>query len=94
MKRKIIEVVAGVLMRPNGDYLLGSRPEGKPYAGYWEFPGGKVEAGEGFLQALTRELHEEMGIKLTRASYWQTRVHHYEHASVRLRFFRVWEWQG
>jgi len=94
MKRKIIEVVAGVLMRPNGDYLLGSRPEGKPYAGYWEFPGGKVEAGEGFLQALARELNEEMGIKMTRASYWQTRVHHYEHASVRLRFFRVWEWQG
>jgi 8-oxo-dGTP diphosphatase len=94
MEKKIIEVVAGVLTRPDGDFMLGSRPEGKPYAGYWEFPGGKVEAGESWLEALARELQEEMGILLTRASYWQTRVHHYEHASVRLRFFRVWEWQG
>ncbi|WP_293238318.1 Nudix family hydrolase [Paludibacterium sp.] len=91
---RIIEVVAGVLMRPDGGYMLGSRPEGKPYAGYWEFPGGKVEPGESFEQALARELEEEMGIRMTRASYWLTRVHHYEHASVRLRFFRVWEWQG
>ncbi|BEV73497.1 Nudix family hydrolase [Paludibacterium sp. THUN1379] len=91
---KIIEVVAGVLTRPDGSYMLGSRPEGKPYAGYWEFPGGKVEPGESFEQALARELAEEMGIRMTRASYWQTREHHYEHASVRLRFFRVWDWQG
>ncbi|TDR81448.1 Nudix family hydrolase [Paludibacterium purpuratum] len=91
---RIIEVVAGVLMRPDGSYMLGSRPEGKPYAGYWEFPGGKVEAGESFEQALARELDEEMGIRMSRASFWLTRVHHYEHASVRLHFFRVWDWQG
>jgi len=94
MHKKIIEVVAGILLRPNGDFLLGSRPHGKPYAGYWEFPGGKVESGESFLQALAREFQEEMGIGLLRASYWQTRVHHYEHASVRLRFFLVHEWSG
>jgi 8-oxo-dGTP diphosphatase len=94
MHKKIIEVVAGILLRPNGDFLLGSRPQGKPYAGYWEFPGGKVESGESFLQALAREFQEEMGIGLLRASYWQTRVHHYEHASVRLRFFLVHEWSG
>jgi 8-oxo-dGTP diphosphatase len=94
MTAKIIEVVAGVLMRPNGAYMLGSRPQGKPYAGYWEFPGGKVEPGESFEAALARELDEEMGIRVTRASYWMTREHHYEHASVRLRFFRVWDWDG
>jgi 8-oxo-dGTP diphosphatase len=94
MDRKIIEVVAGVLLQPNGDFLLGSRPQGKPYAGYWEFPGGKVEPGETLLQALAREFQEEMGIELISASYWQTRVHHYEHASVRLRFFLVREWKG
>lgn len=92
--RKIIEVVAGVLLRPDGSYLLGSRPQGKPYAGYWEFPGGKVEPGETFEQALARELAEELGIRTGRTGYWLTREHVYEHASVRLRFYRVWDWQG
>ena len=91
---KIIEVVAGVLMRPDGSFMLGSRPQGKPYAGYWEFPGGKVEPGESALQALARELQEEMAITVTHATPWLTRLHHYEHASVHLRFFRVWDWQG
>ncbi|AXE28993.1 Nudix family hydrolase [Chromobacterium phragmitis] len=91
---KIIDVVAGALMRPDGSFMLGSRPEGKPYAGYWEFPGGKVEAGETPLEALKREFHEEMGIVVTAATPWLTKVHHYEHASVHLRFFRIWDWQG
>ncbi|PXX42859.1 Nudix family hydrolase [Aquitalea magnusonii] len=91
---KIIEVVAGVLMRPDGSFMLGSRPQGKPYAGYWEFPGGKVEPGESALQALVRELQEEMAITVTHATPWLSRLHHYEHASVHLRFFRVWDWQG
>jgi 8-oxo-dGTP diphosphatase len=91
---KIIEVVAGVLMRPDGSFMLGSRPQGKPYAGYWEFPGGKVEPGESAIEALVRELQEEMAITVTHATPWLTRVHHYEHASVHLRFFRVWDWQG
>ena len=91
---KIIEVVAGALMRPDGSFMLGDRPEGKPYAGYWEFPGGKVEPGESGEQALARELHEEMGIEMLAATPWLTKVHHYEHASVRLHFFRVWSWRG
>lgn len=90
----MIEVVAGVLMQADGSYMLGSRPEGKSWAGYWEFPGGKVEAGESLLQALARELMEEMAIRVEQASYWMTREHHYQHASVRLHFFRVWAWQG
>ena len=47
-----IDVAVGILMKPNGDVLLGQRPAGKPYDGYWEFPGGKVEPGEAIFDAL------------------------------------------
>lgn len=77
-----------------GNFLLAQRPEGKAYAGYWEFPGGKVEEGETLLHALERELHEELGIKIAGAYPWLTRLHIYTHASVRLNFFRITEWQG
>ena len=87
-------VVAGALMRPDGSFMLGSRPEGKPYAGYWEFPGGKVEPGETPFAALVREFNEEMGIRVEAATPWLTRVHHYEHATVELRFYRIWRWAG
>ncbi|WP_293764029.1 Nudix family hydrolase [uncultured Aquitalea sp.] len=92
--KKIIDVVAAALIRPDGRFLLGSRPAGKPYAGYWEFPGGKVEPGESAQAALARELDEEMGIVVRHATPWLTKVHHYEHASVKLQFFRVWAWDG
>lgn len=90
----LIEVVAAVLTRPNGEVMLASRPAGKVYAGYWEFPGGKVEAGESLGHALARELKEELGITAVRATRWITRVFAYPHATVRLNFFRVWSWQG
>ena len=90
----ITEVVAGVLIQPSGRILLAQRPPGKAYAGYWEFPGGKVEPGEPLEAALARELHEELGIMVSRAHRWITRVFTYPHATVRLNFFRVFEWQG
>jgi 8-oxo-dGTP diphosphatase len=74
--------------------LLAQRPPGKVYAGYWEFPGGKVEPGESLEAALARELQEELGIVVSRAHRWITRMFDYPHASVRLNFFRVFEWQG
>ena len=96
MTQKLVHVVAAVILNEQGEFLLSSRPEGKPYAGYWEFAGGKVEAGEAELEALQRELYEELGIRIHAATPWLTKIHHYEHASVLLRFFRVLprEWQG
>jgi 8-oxo-dGTP diphosphatase len=89
-----LEVVAAVIMRPDGSFLLGQRPAGKVYAGYWEFPGGKVEAGEAPLAAIERELKEELGIEVRAAYPWLIREYDYAHAAVRLRFFRVTEWAG
>ena len=82
---KIVEVAAAVMLRAAGsEFLLARRPEGKVYAGYWEFPGGKVEAGETVREALVRELREELGISVTACSPWLTRVFTYPHATVRL----------
>ena len=84
----------GVLIRPDGAFLLTSRPPGKVYAGYWEFPGGKVEAGESVEAALARELHEELGLEVTRSERWRIELMSYEHARVRLNFCKVLEWRG
>ena len=89
----ITEVAAAVIERP-GEFLLAQRPEGKPYPGYWEFPGGKIEAGEDPRAALARELYEELGIRIREATPWITRVYAYTHATVRLHFFRVTAWEG
>jgi 8-oxo-dGTP diphosphatase len=89
-----VEVAAAVIERADGSFLLAQRPAGKVYAGWWEFPGGKVEPGEPATQALARELHEELGIDVKRAYPWITRVHFYEHATVMLHFFRVVAWSG
>ncbi len=94
MTRPITHVAAGVLVRDDGEFLLGSRPEGKPYAGYWEFPGGKLEPGESALAALKRELNEEMGIEVVTAYPWLTQEFIYPHATVRLHFFQVTRWKG
>lgn len=92
--RKPVEVAVGVLIAPDGRFLLTSRPEGKVYAGHWEFPGGKVEPGETVEQALRRELHEELGITIGRADPWHVSMHDYPHALVRLHFCKVFEWSG
>jgi 8-oxo-dGTP diphosphatase len=91
---KITEVAAAVIERPDGGFLLAQRPEGKPYPGYWEFPGGKIEPGEDARAALVRELREELDIEVTAATPWITRVYAYTHATVRLHFFRVTAWKG
>jgi 8-oxo-dGTP diphosphatase len=92
--RKHTEVAVGILIREDGALLLSTRPEGKPYAGYWEFPGGKLEAGETVEQALRRELHEELGITIAGAEAWKVTEHDYPHALVRLHFCKVRAWRG
>ena len=90
----MIEVAAAVIQRPDGRFLLAQRPHGKVYAGYWEFPGGKVEPGEDAARALFRELHEELGIDVRSPYPWITREHVYPHGHVRLNFYRVLDWSG
>jgi 8-oxo-dGTP diphosphatase len=83
-----------VIERADGAFLLAQRPAGKVYAGWWEFPGGKIHDGESAETALARELQEELGVEVRCAYPWIVREHVYEHAHVRLNFFRVTDWAG
>jgi 8-oxo-dGTP diphosphatase len=92
--RVAVDVAVGVLINTSDEFLLTSRPDGKVYAGYWEFPGGKVEPGESIEQALKRELHEELGIVIGAAHPWKVELMDYPHARVRLHFCKVFDWSG
>lgn len=91
---KPVDVAVGILIRENGDVLLAQRPVGKPYAGYWEFPGGKVEHDEPIADALRREFEEELGIKVLLSEPWCGVEYVYPHAHVRLHFFLIRHWHG
>lgn len=93
-KTNPIDVAVGILIKENGDVLMAQRPTGKPYEGYWEFPGGKVEAGETCEEALKREFIEELGITIQTAKAWCGVEYVYPHAHVRLHFFISKEWKG
>ncbi len=96
--RVVVQVAVGVLFRPDGAFLMTTRPVGKAYAGYWEFPGGKVETGETVQDALRRELHEELGIVLGHKTgdvvSWKSETVDYPHALVCLHFCKVFAWTG
>jgi len=94
--RSVVHVAVGVLLRADGAFLLTSRPSGKPYAGYWEFPGGKFEPGESGPQALARELKEELSIEidLHQTHMWQSQQVDYPHALVELHFYKVSAFAG
>lgn len=92
--RAPVDVAVGILIQADGSFLLTSRPSGKAYAGYWEFPGGKLEAGETVQDALRRELHEELGILIESAETWKVAMVDYPHALVRLSFCKVFRWSG
>jgi 8-oxo-dGTP diphosphatase len=92
--RPVVDVAVGILIKTDGSFLLTSRPAGKVYEGYWEFPGGKLEAGETVEDALRRELLEELGIRVEAAQPWQVDLVDYPHALVRLNFCKVLAWSG
>ena len=92
--RQLVQVAVGVLIRSDDAFLLTSRPEGKAYAGYWEFPGGKLEVSETVAQALARELQEEIGITIEDCDAWKTEQIDYPHALVQLNFCKVRRWSG
>ena len=90
---RVVPVVAGILWR--GDrFLAVCRPEGKPRAGAWECPGGKVDPGETPEEALARELGEELGVRPLTASLWREVRHDYPELSVALRFYHVTRFEG
>ena len=97
---KVIHVAVAILQKSNDHFLLASRPQGKGWAGWWEFPGGKIEAGESAEQALSRELQEELGVTPTCIQQWLTRRYDYPAThdsvakSVHLHFYFVTQWQG
>jgi 8-oxo-dGTP diphosphatase len=90
----VVDVAVGVLIDARGRFLLTSRPAGKVYAGWWEFPGGKLEGGESVVAALARELHEELGIDVVDVEPWHVTRMDYAHARVRLHFCKVLAWRG
>ena len=94
MTAAVTRVAAAVIVRGDGSVLLAQRPSGKPYAGYWEFPGGKLEPGESPRHALDRELAEELGLTVRRAAPWIVQEFVYPHAHVELNFFRVFGYDG
>lgn len=94
--RTPVDVAVGILQRADGALLFTSRPLGKVYAGYWEFPGGKLERGESVEQALARELAEELGLAVNPRDVrrWREQLVDYPHALVRLYFCRLARWGG
>jgi len=94
LNRPVTEVAAGILLDAEGRYLLGQRPEGKPYAGYWEVPGGKIEKGESVFAALKRELKEELGIDIESSEDLVVLEYDYPHAYVRLHVSIIRKWIG
>ena len=93
-ERAVVDVAVGVLIKSDASFLLTSRPRGKVYESYWEFPGGKLEAGESVAQALRRELLEELGIVVADVQRWREELVDYPHALVRLHFCKVLAWSG
>ena len=95
--RPLIRVAVAIIERNvDGEHqvLFAQRPAGKAYAGYWEFPGGKIELGESVIEALIREIDEELGLQIASATLWRSERFSYEHAHVELNFCRCSDWSG
>jgi 8-oxo-dGTP diphosphatase len=91
--KPVIDVVAGIIWH-GGQYLAVERPKGTRMAGWWEFPGGKIEKGESQGDALVRELQEELGITPQKFGFWKELVHEYDGFFVHLYFFNIYRYSG
>lgn len=91
---RAVEVVVGLIDDGAGRWLVNCRPAGTPLAGFWEFPGGKRQAGESPLAALQRELDEELGINVLTAERVLELVHDYPDKRVRLDVWQVLKYRG
>lgn len=89
-----LQVAAGILRNAAGEVLITERIEDGPFRGLWEFPGGKIAAGESAEMALSRELREELGIEVLVKQHFQFIAHSYADRTVELDFFFVDEWRG
>jgi 8-oxo-dGTP diphosphatase len=89
-----VHVAVGILINRAGKVLITRRPDHVHQGGLWEFPGGKVEDGELIAAALSRELHEELGITVQAAEPWLQIRHAYPDKRVLLDVWRVTAWQG
>lgn len=90
----MLQVAAGILRNAAGKVLITERIEDGPFRGLWEFPGGKIAAGESAEMALVRELREELGIEVLAQKHFQSIAHRYADRTVELDFFFVDDWRG
>lgn len=88
-----INVSVGIFLNKS-KVLLGKRPKSKLWNGWWEFPGGKIKSNESPLEALKREINEELEISIIKTQPWITRVHYYDNQAFKLHFFKIFEWKN
>ncbi len=91
---KKVHAVLGIILNDEGQLFMSLRPPHVDMPGWWEFPGGKVEAGEETFDALRRELFEELGINVTEAAFSKQYTHDYDHCSVLLDVWHVLDYEG
>lgn len=89
-----MRVAVGLIRDVQGRFLITQRPLGSSHAGYWEFPGGKIEAGEEASEALARELFEEVGLQISKPQFLGEVVHRYDERVVELQVFLIQDYQG
>ena len=94
MPAKVIQVVVALVINEQKQVLIARRQSGQHLAGFWEFPGGKVEAGESFVSALMRELYEEVAIQVTSSEFLFEITHSYPAKHVQLLVHSVLSFSG
>lgn len=94
MSSPVVPVVVALILNENNELLISQRPSQKSYSGYWEFPGGKIEAGEAPYPALVRELKEELDLEICAAHPWKTLEYVYPEKTVELNLWLVTSFTG